>query len=636
MEEGEKSKEIFSNLIPGLSDKLEEEVSFPISEELQNSKERYTKPEKIGEGGMKKILSCSDNVTSRKVAKATLHQSDDPELAELFFKEARLTAHLEHPNIMPLYDLGYDESGDPFFTMKLTDGQTLKEFIEVTKDSGKVNFRATVEIFSKICNAISYAHSRNIVHLDLKPDNIYLGQFGEVLVCDWGLAKYIGDDEVNLSDFAEFSNEASQHGLIKGTPGYMAPEQIDNSIGPRETLSDIYALGGILYSLLCSEEPIANGEIKEVCERTLKGQILSPSEVTSGIPQGLEAVAMKALSTKPLERYKSVEELTLDIQKWLDGYLTSAEEQSSFKALQLMIKRHRALSIFLSILLILTICFSVIISIKERAAVTALKKYEKEKNEKEKAGKEAAPRLAHLSLVAFKNLDFKSSHEFLEQALLRDPKSDEAWQLKARYSFFNQDFDKARAAIKNVKLPSSHKAVNNLSKLLPNLPEGRLLTLAEFETLLNTYETNYDIEFLYMASLSKYSFEDQIQMCKLVLKSSNKKRKNVKFDYEKNDEIFKVDLSSNSKLERLKAIRPLPITHLDLSKTKVYDLSDLFNMPLEVLKIHNTPVKKLDVLKDIPTLKKLYVSKELFERGVDLGDGVEVIVVEGANSSAAP
>lgn len=217
MNEAKKSKEIFSNLIPDLSDKVQEEESFPISEELQNSRDRYSDTETIGKGGMKEILSSKDKVTSRNVARAKLHKSDDPEFIELFFKEARLTAHLEHPNIMPLYDMGYDDSGEPYFTMKLIDGQNLAELIK-TRQATENNYRELMDIFLKVCNGISYAHSKNIIHLDLKPENIYLGKFGEVVVCDWGVAKYVGDDEVTLGDFAEFSNEATLHGIIKGRP----------------------------------------------------------------------------------------------------------------------------------------------------------------------------------------------------------------------------------------------------------------------------------------------------------------------------------------------------------------------------------------------------------------------------------
>jgi eukaryotic-like serine/threonine-protein kinase len=626
MNKDKKSQDIFSALIPNLDEKLNEEEKFPISDEILAVCERYIRCDQLGQGGMKKILACEDKVTSRQVAQARLHKCDDPELVELFFKEARLTAHLEHPNIMPLYDIGYDDTGEPYFTMKLIGGRNLGDLIQdLKRQEETVNYRELMSVFLKVCDAVAYAHAKDIIHLDLKPDNIRLGEFGEVLLCDWGLAKYIGDDEENLSDYTEFSNDATLHGIIKGTAGYMAPEQVDVELAPRDKLTDIYALGGVLYSLLCFERPVEAGDLQEVFQKTLKGDITPPLIKNPKAPKGLEAVSLKALSLERQNRYVNVASLQEDVKKWLDGYATSAEDQSSVGTLLLLLKRHKALATFLSILFISTLVFSVAISFKERQAVQALERYEKERLEKEAAGREAAPRLAHLSLVAFKEFDFESAKEFLEQAFSRDPDSEDAWQLKARYAFFEQDFRAAGEYLKKLLEPQTHSAVLSLVESLPSLPLDRLLTVQEFDDLYKNHKAKYDVLFLYHRSLSKYPLEDQLELCKWLLKLQNKRQKKLKFIVKESTSSLHLDLSGNSRLESLEALSSLTVTHLNLTGIKSGNAGDLLRMPLIELNISHCQLGKINELKEIKTLKTLILSSEQAQDFIN--DAVDLKVV---------
>ena len=151
------------------------------ADSLATATERYTHKELLATGGMKEIYKVYDTKMKRFIAMARLIPDSDEELAEVFLKEAALTASLEHPNIISVYDFGINENLDPFFTMELKVGESLDEII----DEEKADLNELLEIFVKVCDAISYAHSNNVIHLDLKPDNIQVGKYGEVQVCDW-------------------------------------------------------------------------------------------------------------------------------------------------------------------------------------------------------------------------------------------------------------------------------------------------------------------------------------------------------------------------------------------------------------------------------------------------------------------
>ena len=211
---------------------------------------------------------------------------------------------------------------------------------------------------------MAYAHSRNVIHLDLKPDNINVGQFGEVTVYDWGLAKVLHSSEKSheqnaLYEDLDILNDVTLTGVIKGTPGFLAPEQIGNDT-EKTKLSDIYALGAILYYILTNKPPIIARDIKELIGKTKQGIILNPKEVSSNeVPESLSAVCMKALSLDPQDRYNSVEDLQDEIEKYLSGYATQAQHASTWTQVKLLIKRHKNLIALFSVFLILMSLFAI-------------------------------------------------------------------------------------------------------------------------------------------------------------------------------------------------------------------------------------------------------------------------------------
>lgn len=300
--------------------------------------DRYHSAELIASGGMKDIFKVYDSMTCRHIAMAQLRKDVSEEYCESFMKEAYLTASMEHPNIISIYDVGLKEDNEPFFTMELKVGHSLSQLM----NKEKVVLTDLLEIYLKICDAISYAHSCGNLHLDIKPDNIQVGTFGEVQVCDWGLGSRINDP---IDD---------QEGVVKGTPGYMAPEQ-GQSEGVVDKLTDIYALGALLYSILTGKIPVEGG-LNTIITNTVNGRLEFPAErfPDKKIPESLDAVVRKAMAYEKQERYGSVDLLKNEVNKFLTGHSTEAENAGFIKEFSLFYKRNKAITqvVFAALLLL--------------------------------------------------------------------------------------------------------------------------------------------------------------------------------------------------------------------------------------------------------------------------------------------
>jgi serine/threonine protein kinase len=327
---------------------------------------KYKFVRSVGFGGMKAVMQVKDKDTTRHIAMAIIPDAEDRPQSDInrFIQEARITARLEHPNIVPVHDIGVDTSGSPYFTMKLLRGQNLSDIIRKMREDDyrtlkEYDLTRLLRIFVKICNGIEFAHSKQVIHLDLKPDNIHVGDFGEVLILDWGLARFIGEPDQEQTETEDDFDSLPQRkslqrytidGITKGTPGYMAPEQAAGQNKLKDERSDIYALGAILYAILSFESPMAGKPVKDILMETIYGNIEFPKHsetMRRSIPAALEAVMLKAMSRESADRYQSVNELREDIFAFLAGYAPKAEDASSIKKTYLFINRNWLASLFL-------------------------------------------------------------------------------------------------------------------------------------------------------------------------------------------------------------------------------------------------------------------------------------------------
>ncbi|BCX49024.1 hypothetical protein HAHE_29320 [Haloferula helveola] len=320
------------------------EALCPSYIELAESDVRYRDETSIGMGSLKEVSKCWDCRARRWVAMARLREDRGAEFYDLFVNEAWVSSSLNHPNIINIYDVGVDGVGRPYFTMDLKGETTLGDVIRERGMSGR---RELLGIFLRICDAVSYAHDHGFLHLDLKPGNIQADRFGEVLVCDWGLAKKIAepesaDDGLPFPGQKESVGNITLHGEIKGTLGYMAPEQIVPA-GRKDVRTDVFALGCVLHEILTGVPPFTGTSQEELLAKTARGTFPPPHlrHPQRMVPESLSAVVLKACTADPEQRYDSVAELASEVSKYLGGHATVAEEPGFFRASALFLRRHK-------------------------------------------------------------------------------------------------------------------------------------------------------------------------------------------------------------------------------------------------------------------------------------------------------
>jgi serine/threonine-protein kinase len=306
---------------------------------LSGKNVRYHDDARIGCGALKEVFRTYDAHTQRWVAMARLREDRGEDFYDLFIHEAWLVSSLSHPNIIKVHDTGVDAAGRPFFTMDLKSNTTLADLVEGEE---RPELHVLLQVFEKVCDAVAYAHSRGVIHLDLKPENIQTDAFGEVLVCDWGLAKVLDDSGADEGvSLIRSQGGMTLMGQIKGSPGFMAPEQTDPAT-PKGVGTDVYALGCILYYILTGRAPY-EGSNEKILKDTAASSVTSPRLKYPGqyVPASLDAVVMKALALKPEARYPSVTHLKAEIEQYLGGYATRAEESGFFREAGLFIARNR-------------------------------------------------------------------------------------------------------------------------------------------------------------------------------------------------------------------------------------------------------------------------------------------------------
>jgi len=364
-----------------------------LPEELLREK-KYDIGQVVAQGGMGAILDARETTIERRVAMKVMLNGSNPDDLTRFVAEAKITGQLEHPNVIPVHELSVDENGQPFYTMKMVRGITLKKVLEllaqgIPETVKKHPLPALLTIFQKVCDALAFAHSKGVIHRDLKPENIMLDDFGVVLVMDWGLAKVIGQKtaaaavDVTRSLVRTLPPEpsgATLSGSIMGTPQYMAPEQARGEVETMDERADVYALGAILYHLLALRPAVTGDDAWAIVEKVAKGEIEPLTAPTPGksshlpsgrIPDSLAAVVGKALAFDKEQRYGRVEDLQRDCTAYQNGFATSAEKAGLGKQLSLLVKRHRVATAALALIFLLTIGFMAKVIASEQRARAA-------------------------------------------------------------------------------------------------------------------------------------------------------------------------------------------------------------------------------------------------------------------------
>jgi|LakMenEpi03Aug12_release.lakeMendotaPanAssembly.Ray.scaffolds.fasta_scaffold28730_3 serine/threonine protein kinase len=343
-------------------EELAQELGQPMgprtTDRLGTEVQRFELKEPLQAGGMGQVWVAIDTQFGRRVAlkEPSAEYKDDPVSRALFLREAEITAKLDHPGIVPIYNLSHHPDGRPYYTMRLISGGnagTLYDLISAHhKKSGATPWELEhsmgqlIQQLIKVANTIAYAHSQGVVHRDIKPSNILTGQFGETLVVDWGLAVELHRQECGLSTIGPPS-EAAAPTLLLGTIGYSAPEQLS----PTSTLSDvkpacdIYSLGAVLYHILAGRPAISRDEyhtIPELLGAVREGKYSAPHVFRRSVPRGLEAICLKAMSKDPADRYGSAEAFAKDLQYYLADLPVSAVPDTLLTGTARWLRHHRA------------------------------------------------------------------------------------------------------------------------------------------------------------------------------------------------------------------------------------------------------------------------------------------------------
>jgi PAS domain S-box-containing protein len=303
--------------------------------------ERYARLRLHATGGIGRVWLARDVDLGRDVALKELRpeQARHATLGARFLQEARITGQLEHPGIIPVYELVHGQGDQqPFYTMRFVKGRTLSEAARAFHQRRTMGQAETLDLptllnaFVTACNTLAYAHSRGVLHRDLKGQNVLLGDFGEVIVLDWGLAKLLGRPEGEAAapstvlEVVGIDSGYTVHGEALGTPAYMAPEQAAGRLDLIDRRTDVYGLGAILYEILTGAPPFAGDSIKRILRKVCDESPAPPRSFWPEVPPVLEAVCLRALAKEPANRYASATELAHELQQWQEVQRRQAEE----------------------------------------------------------------------------------------------------------------------------------------------------------------------------------------------------------------------------------------------------------------------------------------------------------------------
>jgi serine/threonine protein kinase len=287
---------------------------------------RYTVVSEIGRGGMGTVYLATDELLGREVAIKIPNSVDGAGLDRRLVTEARALATLEHPGIVPVHDAGRLADGRSFYVMKRVDGRTLQEHLATIADPTE-----RLRIFERLCEPVAFAHARGVIHRDLKPDNVMIGAFGEVMVMDWGVAKTVGSRESAVGSHSRQSQSAvdrpTADGTVIGTLGFMAPEQAQGRAVVDER-ADVYGLGAILFLLLTDDVPAAD---------------VNPAAAlrTRHVARPLAAICARALAAEPAARYQSVAALRQEVARYRAGLTVDAYRETAVERAARFVRTYR-------------------------------------------------------------------------------------------------------------------------------------------------------------------------------------------------------------------------------------------------------------------------------------------------------
>jgi serine/threonine protein kinase/Leucine-rich repeat (LRR) protein len=597
---------------------------------------RYDIGDQIAQGGMGAILQVRDTPIRRTVAMKVMLLDATERAVGRFIEEAQITGQLEHPNIVPVHELGIDEHEQPFYTMKYVRGVTLHEVITKLRSGDartllEYPLGRLLTIFQKVCDAIAFAHSRHVVHRDLKPENVMIGSFGEVLVMDWGLAKVISSEPKPKEDvFPPALSEANISlpsvnisetlvGAIIGTPQFMSPEQARGETETIDTRSDVYSLGTILFMILYLRAPYEGKTREALLDNVRSGRIALNRRDDDGVlihegpfahlpggrpPESLLAVAIKAMALERVNRYQEVSALQAEISAYQNGFATSAENASFYRLMLLAIGRYkRETAIALAAVLVLL-----------TVGITAFLKVSRERQRAETVLNElrnAAPAFAAQASSLIAEERFSEALEKLNYANKLCP--NEPWYLASRGDVMESQQQFALAA----------RAYREAERLDPGQVRARSNAVICERLEAERVETGKVSRESLTALLDLMAAEKRSPILMMPIARMLGEQHRVALEYCR-ERLRDFPLTPDRPLDQRLVVRPDGLLRLDLSDTTISDLQPLSGMPLAELDLRRcTSVRNLEPLAKVPLRRLILDSTGVADLRPLIGQQIE-------------
>ncbi|MEM7602492.1 MAG: serine/threonine-protein kinase, partial [Verrucomicrobiota bacterium] len=554
-----------------------------------------------------------DPLTGRDVAKAVLRDPSSPQMRKRFLREARILAQLEHPNIVPLHSIEADGENGPSFTMKLVQGQAMNRAIR----EGALTEVDKIEIFAKVCEAVSFAHSEGVLHLDLKPENIQLGEFGEVLVCDWGLAGFLTGDDAEFERFYEKDSDLTdsiethtRYGEVRGTPGYLAPEQADPKQGVKGRHTDVYSLGAMLYTLVTGKTPLEGEDDVSTLQKTIEGEIPPPSELEPHVSPGLEAICLRAMQVEPGDRYASAEDLLADVQAYRRGFAPQAEQANWLRQGYLLLKRHQRFSVTIAVALAAIVGLSTIslhrlqqreveVKTSEANALRLLAKVAEQQASLGRIESSLDERLFEVINYHYAKQDYADLGRLIDARLELDPANSQALRRKAMLHLIFQEFDQflAMEDLPQDSLPGEYEAIDDFlqSRSHPTDPLAPD-ELARFVDEFSSVNSRLTERVLSWAFAKGLPIEENLDLLTAGLRINNPDLELPRLEWD--SESKALSLANSEELEDLGFLHHLPISALDLSGSDIRRIESLPRNEMEQLELRNCRLRLIEGLTD--------------------------------------
>ena len=461
------------------------QVSLVSAGSIVSTAARYRVIKSHARGGLGEVLLAQDEQLPRKVALKQMHAplSADPVRRRRFLREAEITGRLDHPGIVSILGVGEDRHGNPCYAMEFVSGETLAEKVrelhrQFAESGGSLRksfesavLRPLVSRFVLVCNTIAYAHSQGVIHRDIKPANVMLGDFSATYVVDWGLAKSIEQeapvsdsltspptcppvscdgettnivDSVTADGLSISDRSLTGIGVVMGTPAYMSPEQVSGDISRVGAASDIYSLGSTLYFILTGRASVGSDSDARWMEQLKSGRFPRPSTIQRLVPRALEAICLKAMATRPDDRYATALELAADLEHWMADEPVSAVSNPLSERLARFMRRHRAwtqaIATAVSVIAVIAVVFALLLNeqkniannrsiaaIAAEAKATNLAEQKSQLAEQEARARKVADEQSQLALTTLKSVVLNISRKLnavpgaseVRQALLK-------------------------------------------------------------------------------------------------------------------------------------------------------------------------------------------------------------------------